>query len=1100
MSCPGCGNEAPPGSAFCNACGAKLGSPSASSAPAVRVPLDYTPKHLVDKILRSKTALEGERKQVTVLFADVKSSMELAEQVDPERWHDILNGFFSLLAEGVHRFEGTINQFTGDGIMALFGAPIAHEDHAQRGCYAALRLRDRLHDYADELRRSHGLNFSVRMGLNSGEVIVGTIGDDLRMDYTAQGHTVGLAARVEQLAAADRVYLTEQSVRLVEGYFELRDLGPFTLKGAKQPVRVFELCAPGVLGTRLAASQARGFSRFVGRTTETQILETALERAREGRGQVVGIVGEAGVGKSRLCFEFVERCRTKGVPVYEAHCPAHGKTVPFLATLQLMRAYYGISERDTPAEARAKVAGTLILIDPRFHESLALVFDFLGISDPDHPLPRMDRETRQQRLIGLVREMGRARAMRETSITLVDDLHWIDPGSNVFVGHLVEAMTGTRGLMLVNFRPEYEAAWMHRSDYQQIPLTPLGPEAVDDLMASLLGDDVSLSPIKELVSSRANGNPFFVEELIQMLIEEDRVEGELGVYRMVGRDRSSSVPATVQSVLAARIDRLDPAAKAVLQAAAVIGREFNKLILEQVCEQHRDVLDGTLDVLGRTEFIFTRSLYPETEYSFKHPLTQEVAYSLQLGARRSRLHECVAKAIEKLQPEKQRENAALLAHHWEAAGNPLEAARWHKHAGVWTALTNAVESIRHWGKVRELLADLPDSPRTNHWRAVACSQILNLGWRQGGMPPDEARRLFEEGAQFAHEDPGMLALVHIAYGTVLGTLGRSREWIELGYRGLELAEQTGSEILEVVVLATLAPAFATTGDYGRAIEVAERGMALADGSPDMGAQFMDFSPYLLLLSGGGFSHLYLGDLDEGVESIGRALRLAHERDDVLVQAWANAWLIDWAYLSGETDGALARGRAAVEFAERVGSPGLLTTTYAYLGLGAFLEGDLVQASEVLEHAQQVRHEKFDTSHTEISTLSILAQVYAASGRLDAARTTLEEATEKAQRLGTHRFDTSIELARADLLLKSGGRDEHESIRLALDRAEECASEFELRALRPLIGIERAHLAARIGDDSGRMRALREALRIAQAIGATGHARHIAQALGRLDTW
>src|SRR5436309_1165108 len=313
MRCPSCGHENRPLARFCEACG----QPVASRPRGDR--RSYTPPHLAEKILASRSRLEGERKQVTVLFADVKGSMELAEQVDPEAWHHILDRFFAILAEGVHRFEGTINQFTGDGIMALFGAPIAHEDHAQRACHAALHLSEALSRYAAGLRRTEGLNFAVRMGLNSGEVVVGKIGDDLRMDYTAQGHTVGLAARMEQLAEPGKIYLTEHSAALVSGFFRLRDLGRFTVKGVRNPLRVFELEGVGALRTRLDLSRARGFSRFVGRDDEMATLESVLAHALAGSAEVVGVVAEPGVGKSRLVYEFAQRCRARGVAVHEAH-------------------------------------------------------------------------------------------------------------------------------------------------------------------------------------------------------------------------------------------------------------------------------------------------------------------------------------------------------------------------------------------------------------------------------------------------------------------------------------------------------------------------------------------------------------------------------------------------------------------------------------------------------------------------------------------------------------------------------------------------------------------------------------------------------------
>jgi class 3 adenylate cyclase len=329
-TCGRCGRSNAPEMRFCLGCGSPLAAPMATRHPGPRT---HTPPHLAEKILGSRAALEGERKQVTVLFADVKGSMELAEQLDPEEWHAIMDRFFTILADGVHRFEGTVNQYTGDGIMALFGAPIAHEDHPQRACYAALHLRDELRRHAEEAKRTHGLDFSVRMGLNSGEVVVGTIGDDLRMDYTAQGHTVGLAARMEQLAAPDNAYLSQHTAGLVSGYFALRDLGEFHVKGVRDALHVYELEAAGRLRTRFEAARVRGLSRFVGREREMAILEAALAHGTSGLGQVVGVVAPPGVGKSRLCFEFAERCRARGVPVYEARGVAHGRQIPLLPML-----------------------------------------------------------------------------------------------------------------------------------------------------------------------------------------------------------------------------------------------------------------------------------------------------------------------------------------------------------------------------------------------------------------------------------------------------------------------------------------------------------------------------------------------------------------------------------------------------------------------------------------------------------------------------------------------------------------------------------------------------------------------------------------------
>ena len=504
-SCPSCGASAEPGGRFCGECGELLAEPVKPRPPPD--PRSYTPKHLVEKILGSRSALEGEREQVTVLFADVKGSMDLAEQVDPEEWHEILDRFFAILSDGVHRFEGTVNQYTGDGIMALFGAPVAHEDHARRACYTALHLTEELRRYAQELRRDHGLNFAVRMGLNSGEVVVGKIGDNLRMDYTAQGHTVGLAARMEDLAEPGKVYLTEATAALVSGYFRLEDLGRFTVKGVHEPVHVFELQGVGALRTALERSRARGFSRFVGRADEMVALEAALGRAVAGSGQVVGLVADPGLGKSRLSFEFTERCRARGITVYEAHGVSHGKLIPFLPVLELFRAFFRITDEDSEQVAREKIAGRMLLLDESLRDALPLILDFLGVPDPDRPLPPMEPEARQRQLYATVKRVVQARSRREPAVVLLEDLQWFDGGSEGVLEVLVDAARATRTLLVVNFRPEYHAGWMQRSYYQQLPLLPLAPAAIDELLRDLLGADPSLAELPDRIRELDGRHP-----------------------------------------------------------------------------------------------------------------------------------------------------------------------------------------------------------------------------------------------------------------------------------------------------------------------------------------------------------------------------------------------------------------------------------------------------------------------------------------------------------------------------------------------------------------------------------------------------------------
>ena len=678
IACPRCTALNPRGQKFCDSCGESL-SPAVGAPVTPRDARAYTPRHLADKILTTRDALEGERKQVSVLFADLVDSMRLAEGLDAEDWHRILDHVFEILTAEVHRFEGTINQFTGDGVMALFGAPLAHEDHARRACHAALSAMEELRAYADTLRPD-GLELSVRMGINSGEVVVGKIGDDLRMDYTAQGHCVGLAARMEQMAAPGTVLLTETTARLVEGFFALADAGLRSTKGVSAPIRVFELRGIGPSRTRLDAAGLRGLSRLIGRDAELSWLDGILSRSIGSDGQVVGVVGEAGVGKSRLCLEFVQRCRARGVAVYEVHCPTHGATVPWLAIRDLLRSYLGLAQGDGVEAIRRSVAQQLPALDAGFGDAVPLVLEVLGVSDAATP-SHLPRATSQ--LAAFMRRFFRLRSTNQPGMVLVDDAHWMDRASDDLVGEIAASVRGTRTLLLANFRPEYQPAWIGGSHYHQLALSPLGAEASRELLHDLLGSDSSLGELSARILERTGGNPFFTEEVVQALAASGSLVGARGAYRLTAPIDALALPATVQALLAARIDRLGEPAKRLLQSAAVIGKQFDEALLREVSglvDEHD--LDAALRALQEEEFLRLVTLSPQPEYTFKHPLMGDVAYRSQLGERRARLHAAVATALEKLKADRLGEYASLIAHHWEASGMRFEAARWKRRAAL----------------------------------------------------------------------------------------------------------------------------------------------------------------------------------------------------------------------------------------------------------------------------------------------------------------------------------------------------------------------------------------------------------------------------------
>ena len=1034
---------------------------------------------------------------MTVLFADVMGSMDLAEAQDPEAWRQIMDRFFAILCEGVQRFEGTVDKFTGDGIMALFGAPIAHEDHAQRACYAALYLREELAAYAGELRREQGLSFAVRIGINSGEVVVGTIGEDLGMEYTAIGHTVGLAQRMEQLAVPDHAYATEHTAALVEGYLALKDLGEFQVKGSRQSMRVYELTGVGAARGRLDISRARGFSRFVGREDELQVLDDALEAAGAGRPQVIGIVGEAGVGKSRLCDMFARRCRARGIPVYQTAGHAHTTSIPLLPVLHIMRSYFDVTDLDSDQTARERIAGKLLLLDEGFAEDLPLVFDFLAVPDPGRPPARMDPEARQRQLLGITKRLIRAQSDREPAITVFEDLHWFDPASEVFLANHVDASQGTRGLTVLNFRPDYRAPWMSKSYYRQIALAPLEPAAIDALLTDLLGSDQSLGGLGNLVRERTAGNPFFIEEVVRSLLEAGNLEGERGAYRLVRPVEEAAVPASVQAVLSARIDRLEAREKGVLQAAAVIGKEFSEPVLAPVTALKPSELEDALRALVTSEFIYEQELYPDAIYAFTHPLTQEVAYHSQLGERRAAIHAAVARAVIEQHPDRLDERAALLAQHWESAAEPLEAARWHARAGAWAGTKDPTASQRHWRKVRELTDALPDSSETAALGLSARIFALNSGWRLG-ITDQEAEALFTEAERMAkqQQDIWSLTLLLTSYSVTLATTrGRFRQSILAARQAVALAEESGDPALYMVASGA-SYFFYLIAEYAEGLAMCDRAIELADGDPTVGAGITNDCPLAqsLLQKGGILGDM--GRLDEARELIDRGLQIAVEQGAGETVGWGHNWAAFHACTSGEPDRAIVHAQQTVEIAERLGDAFSRTWSWVVLGRAAAMAGNWQQAIDAIERAQAIYNERRTAVDSEGWCLIVLGKAYQGLGDSERAVGLLRDAVEllRAREQSTE-VVANVVLAR--ILLAGKGLAARDEIETALARADELVRTNGAFGIQPTIHVERAELANQGGDAVERERELREAHRLFIEIGATGHAERLTGQLATL---
>jgi class 3 adenylate cyclase/tetratricopeptide (TPR) repeat protein len=1051
--------------------------------------------------------MEGERKQVSVLFADVKGSMELAEGLDPEEWHRILDRFFLILSEGVHRFEGTVNQYTGDGIMALFGAPIAHEDHAQRACYAALHLQESLRRYADELRRTRGLNFAVRMGINSGEVVVGKIGDDLRMDYTAQGHTVGLAARLQQLAAADRIYLTEHTARLVQGYFALRDLGSVQVKGVSQPVRAYELEGAGELRTRLDRSRARGFSRFVGREREMEVLRHALTRTLQGTGSVVGVVGEAGVGKSRLCHEFAQRCRARGLEVNETHCVSYGRSIPFLAVLDHLRALFGVGEHESSLQIRQKVAGTLLLLDETLCTNLPLVFDFMGVPDPERPPAATSPTERQQAFLDFLQRLIAARSRQGPGVIVLEDLHWIDAASDAALAHLANVIPQTRTLLLVNYRPEYQAPWMNESFFEELPLAPLGGEAIDALLNDLLGTGAELQSLSSRIRERTTGNPFFIEEVVQslfdqgVLIRDPSGQVSLRSPQPVG---DIEIPATVHAVLAARIDRLPELEKEVLQTAAVIGKEFAEPVLRSVTAASLKPAPTEEDVahalrrLEDGEFVRQAALYPTPEYAFKHPLTQEVAYRSQLHERKRRTHAAVARELVAQVAESLDERAALVAHHWEEAGESFEAARWHRRAADWAAGKDSNEAVSHLRRVFSLLERIPETPEAMMLRLTAAQGILRAG-PFAGLSEAEAREIFEASRRVGEKlpDRSLLAQLVSTYGYFTGMAGDSEQARAYVREAATLAETTEDERLLMRLQLDDAQMDFWTGRLREALQATERlieryeaGAGIAAGTDF--AVGLGWAPFLFALRGQLL--VFMGRPREGAADLDRALEMEHARGtpEGLCIGYCFRSLAD--YVLGDAESATRHGRAALENAEKIGSTFLRSMANLAMGNAHVLRSNWHEAKAYFESAGEKEPGEEMSPLVESFLLPLLAQACIGAGDYEQGARIASEAIQAARQRGMAHIECMAQLALARALLGTRRAEAVEESREILARVQRLIDDTGFVSEQPRLHEVRASLAGLLGDEGEWRNELEEAHRLYLNMGAEGHAQHVAREL------
>jgi class 3 adenylate cyclase len=714
-------------------------APTAAPTPGqAQAPLAYTPKHLAEKILTSRSALEGERKQVTVLFADVVGFTTLAEQLDPEVVHDLINRCFERITAEVHRFEGTINQYTGDGVMALFGAPIAHEDSPRRAVHAALGIQRTIRDVAHALQAERGLTLQMRIGMHTGLVVVGKIGDDLRMDYTAVGDTTNLAARLQQMAQPGSVLISAATQQRVAGFFETRDLGEMPVKG-RAPVRAFEVLRPRARRTRFDVAVERGLTPLVGREQELATLRERFREVKVGRGQVVGIAGEAGIGKSRLVLEFRRALAQAGEAVtwLEGHCISFGQASPFLPLIEQLRENFQIDELDGEPEIIAKVEQGMRRMG-ELEAYIPAIRYLLSVDSGAPALAAMEGATRRWHLFAALRALSLRGARLRPLVLVVEDLHWIDTSSEECLTFLLDAVVGVPLLLLVTYRIGYTPPFGSRSFYTTLTLHSFSEAETLAMAGHVLGTAQCPVELQTTLIAKAEGVPLFIEEVTKALLDLGVLQREDGTYRLVKNLSEVSVPETIQGIIMARLDRLGDDGKYTVQLASVIGRQFLVRLLARVAGSS-ERLDGLLRELQALEIIYEQGLLPEPAYIFKHAVIQDVAYNSLLMQRRKALHRAVGEAIEELYQDRLEEHYAELAHHFTQGEVWDKALGYLRQAGAKAAAQSAHrEAVAYMEQALAVLQHLPESHDM-----LAQAIDLRIDLRQSLYPLGEIERLLD---------------------------------------------------------------------------------------------------------------------------------------------------------------------------------------------------------------------------------------------------------------------------------------------------------------------------------------------------------------------
>lgn len=936
-------------------------------------PSTYTPKYLAEKVLTLRGALEGERKQVTVLFVDIVDSSRLAERLDLEVVHELMDRVLRLMAEAVHRYQGTVNQFLGDGLMALFGAPIALEDHAVRATQAALAIQETVEAYSRKVTDEHGVELRLRLGLNSGPVVVGKIGDDLRMDYTAVGDTTNLADRMQEMAEPGTILMTEATHRLVAGYVRSEPLGPVAVKGRREPVSVFRLTGRR-RRTRLEVSAEAGLTDLVDRTRELQVLQDSFARAKDGRGQVVALVGEPGVGKSRLLHEF-RRSLDHERPIWlEGHCVAFGQATPYLPVLDMCRANFQIEDGDNPLQVEAKLRQGVRRIDPELERILPYLRELFGLARGDETLEHLDPKERRRKMFEAIRALTLAGGQRRVQVFVFEDLQWIDQTSEEYLDFVVESLAAIPALLLTTHRPGAAIRWADKAYFTRIDLGLFGEGEMETMVGRLLGGGPAPRDVVRVIQEKAEGNPLFVEEITKSLRERGMLVERGGGHVWLPHT-TVSVPGTIKDIVNARLDHLSENVKRTLQMAAVIGRQFGVNLLTQVAEHEHEV-PHHMEILKRLELIRETRAFPELEYAFKHALIQDVAYESLLGARRQELHEEVGRAIERLYADRLDEQAPLLAHHYGRSAHPDRMIDYALLAGDRAArlYANAEATLYYEQALVTARALATAGARSAEIDAVVRLAAVGLTHREvierDSTNLERARTLAEEQG-----DAPRLAQVFYWLGRIDYVRGRPTAAIDHARQSLEIAERLQDDRLAALPVNLMGRIYWQQSDFAQAGQLLSR-------STEQMRQLGNKTEESTAAGFAGVALAYLGDFERAIEYVTRGVQVAVAIQNPFAEASAHLYRGVAHGERGDWTIAFNDFERARSIAERIGDAFRLYLVKLFEGRSYTLAGHPDRARALLEESAALAGQ-IGSTFALAWQKSFLAQALLALGALDA---------------------------------------------------------------------------------------------------------------------